>query len=117
MAAEIVAAGIPTVGAVAPMVAEVEVDLVAEIAADSEVVVEVVLPNQAFQHDVTSVETPARFPLNQTGASQYCVATVFEETRAVAIHEVSIGSPHSVVDSMIDSRIDHVPLVPQVRLQ
>lgn len=119
MAAEIVALGIPTVGAVAPMVAEVEVDLAAEIAAGSEVVAEVVLPSQAFQLDVTSAETPARFPLSQTEASRFCAATVSEEVTTEENHEVSITNPPLVADSMIemiDSRTDHVPLVPQVPL-
>lgn len=106
MAAEIVALGIPTVGAVAPMVAEVEVDSAAEIAADSEVVEVVVLPNQAFQHDVTSAEIPAPSLLSQTGASRFCAVTVSEETKAVAIHEALIA-PHRLVDSMIDPTIVH----------
>lgn len=108
MAAEIVAAGIPTVGAVAPMVAQVEVDLAAEIAADSEVVA---LPSPASRLDVTSVEIPARFHLNQTGASQYCAEIVSEETKVVESHEVSTVNHRSVVDSMIDSRTDHAHLV------
>ena len=80
MAAEIVALGIPTVGAVAPMVAEVEVDLAAEIAADSEVVA---FRSQVSQLDVTSAETPAPFPLSQTEASRYCAVTVSVEVTTV----------------------------------
>lgn len=105
MAAEIVAAGIHTVGAEAPMVAEVEVDLVAEIAEDSVAEV-VVLPNQASQLDVTSAETPARFPLSQTEASRSCAVTVSEETKAVAIHEALI-EPHRLDGSTTDPKIDH----------
>ena len=116
MAAEIVAAGIPTVGAVAPMVAEVEVDSAAEIAAGS---AEAAFKSQASQLDVTSAETPAPFPLSQTEASRFCAVTVSVEVTAVENHEVSITNPPLVADSMIemiDSRTDHVPLVPQVPL-
>ena len=80
MAAEIVALGIPTVGAVAPMVAEVEADLAAEIAADSEAVA---LVSQASQLDATSAGTPAPSPLNQTEASRYCAVTVSVEVTTV----------------------------------
>lgn len=103
MAAEIAVAGIPTVGAVALTVAEVEADLAAEIEEDSEVVASI---SQAFQHDVTSVETPARFPLNQTEASRYCAVTVSEEMKAAATHEASIA-PRRLVDSQIDLTTAH----------
>lgn len=96
MAAEIVAAGIPTVGAVAPMVVEVVVDLAAEIAADSEAAA---FRSQVFQLDVTSVEIHVPFHLNQTEASRFCAETVSEETKAVAIHEALI-EPRRLDDSM-----------------
>lgn len=102
MAAEIVAAGIPTVRAVAPMVAEVEVDL-AEIEVVSQVVV---LTSQASRLDVMSAGTPAQSPLNQTEANRFCAAIVFEETKAVVIHEASIALHHWVV-SPIEPKIAH----------
>jgi hypothetical protein len=111
MAAEIVAAGIPTVGAVAPMVAEVEVDSAAEIAAGSAVVAFKSLVSQLV---VTSVEIPARFRLNQTEVSPCFVATASRALTKAAL----IANPRLIAvrhDSKIISTIDHDLLAHQVR--
>ncbi len=101
MVAEIVTVetplGVVVVHLVAVEAAEAAADSEAEIAAD---LAEASI-SQAFQLDVTSVEIPARFPLNQTEASRFCAVIVSEEM----IKEAE--PPHlEAIDSMIEQTTD-----------
>ena len=102
MVAEIVTVetplGVVVVHLVAVEAAEAAADSEAEIAAD----LAEALISQASLLDVTSVEIPARFPLNQTEASRFCAEIVSEEVIKETV------DPHlEATDSMIAQMIVH----------